>query len=257
MIEEQVWIPTVDGKKLEGLLRKPEGDGPFPTVLFVSGFGMDLHEDKNSNDEVSKLLVRAEFLTAQFNFSVVGTGRELSLDDRAKELQCVWKWMKRRVDVEKTRLGIHATSLGTLTTMQANLEDIASVVFVSGVYDRARCFKQEFIGRGATIHYDTDTELPRSSGKKTVVGAEFWPSLDRFDPFAYAKGMHIPIFLIHGDQDKKIETSFVKKFYAAIASNKKKIKIFKNGDHGITDVPRAMREEFLRDIVEWFTETLI
>ncbi len=264
MIEELLWITNRFGEKLEAVLRKPirqaqgkpEGKGPFPAVILVSGFGMDLHEYINSNDEISKRLVGAGFLTVQFNFSVVGTSRELSLDDRAKELSSVWELMQRRTDIDRKRMGIHATSFGTLTTMQAKLYHVASMVFVSGVYDRAQTFKQEFIGRGATIHLDTDTELPRSSGIKTVVGASFWPSLDRFDPFAIARKFHTPILLIHGDKDEKIQTSFVKTFYAAIASKRKKLKIFRGGDHGITDVSRAMREEFLALITVWFRRTL-
>lgn len=256
MTEETVWITNRFGEKLEALLRKPGGKGPFPAVVFVSGFGMDLHEYKNSNDEIAKLLVGAGFLTVQFNFSVVGTNRELSLDDRAKELESVWHWAQKRQDIDKKRLGIHATSFGTLTTMQAKLYYAASMVFVSGVYDRAQTFKQEFIGRGATIHLDTDTELPRSSGIKTVVGVSFWPSLDRFDPFSIARKIHTPMLLIHGDKDEKIQTSFVKTFYAAIVSKRKKLKIFRGGDHGITDVPRGMREEFLALVTNWFQETL-
>ncbi|MBI3576976.1 hypothetical protein HY086_02990 [Candidatus Gottesmanbacteria bacterium] len=66
-MEESLWITNRFGEKMEALLRKPDGKGPFPAVVFVSGFGMDLHEYKNSNDEISKLLVDAGFLTVQFN----------------------------------------------------------------------------------------------------------------------------------------------------------------------------------------------
>ena len=78
MIDETVWIPTRDGKKLEGLLRKPfdktqgkpAGHGPFPTVVFVPGLGMTLHEWNNSFDEIVKALVAAGYLTLQFQFSI-------------------------------------------------------------------------------------------------------------------------------------------------------------------------------------------
>lgn len=255
MVQQKLSITNRFEKKLEILLRKPSEEGKFPAVLLVSGFGMDLHENKNSNDEISQRLVKAGYLTVQFNFSVVGTGRELSLDNRANELIDVWKWMCGRPDVESKRTGIYAISFGTITVLQARPEHLVSTVFVSGVYDRAERFKQEFVGRGATILYDNDTELPRSFGK-TVVGPEFWPNLDRFDPINQAKKVTTPIFLIHGDKDPKIETLFVQKFYSAIASKKKKLKIFHGGDHGIASVPRPMREEFLTDVVNWFEKTL-
>ena len=72
MKEESVWITNRFGEKLEALLRKPEGEGPFPAVVFVSGFGMDLHEYINSNDEISKRLVAQGILKIQFSISGCG-----------------------------------------------------------------------------------------------------------------------------------------------------------------------------------------
>lgn len=62
--------------------------------------------------------------------------------------------------------------------------------------------------------------------------------------------------MIHGDQDTKILTSDVLKIFGYFKNPNNKIKIFKGGDHGIEAVPRPMREEFLRDVVEWFKQTL-
>jgi len=255
MINQSVQIPVRDEITLDGWIRRPEGKGPFPAVIFVSGFGMDLHEDKNSNDEVSKLLVNIGFLTVQFNFSVVGTQRELALSDRAKELESVVKWTKQNKNIIRDRVGIHATSFGAPTTLSINTAGIKSFVFVSGVYWLTR-FRKQFQGRGATIYYDKDTELPRSGGRKTIVGSEFWPSIDAFDPLVIAQKLSAPVLVIHGDKDDKIDTADVKKFYDAVGSKKKKIIIFKNGDHGITDVPRPMREEFLVLVRDWFAKTI-
>lgn len=255
MTEEKILISIQGGVKLEGLLRKPQGDGTFPAIIMVSGFGMDLHEDKNSNDEVSKRLVDAGFLTVQFNFSIVGTERELALPDRASELASVVKWAKQNKNIARDRIGIHATSFGAPTTLSMHTAGVKSFVFVSGVYWLTR-FKKQFQGRGATIYYDKDTDLPRSGGRKTIVGPEFWPSIDAFDPLVIARKLFAPVLVIHGDQDDKIDTADVRKFYDAVVSKKKTLKIFKGGDHGITDVPRAMREEFLKDVVEWFKQTL-
>lgn len=255
MEEKIVSIVCQAGKKLMGLVRKPNGDGRFPAVILVSGFGMDLHEYKNSNDEVSKRLVDAGFLTVQFNFSVVGSQRELALQDRARELEAVLRWVKQDKRVIGDRIGIHATSFGAPTTLSIHITDIKSFVFASGVYWLTR-FKKQFQGRGATIYYDKDTDLPRSGGTKTIVGPEFWPSIDAFDPLVIAQILSTPVLVIHGDQDDKIDTADVKKFYDTVVSKKKKLKIFKNGDHGITDVPRAMREEFLGLVTDWFAKTI-
>ena len=110
--------------------------------------------------------------------------------------------------------------------------------------------------RGVKINYSGDTTLPRSSGENTTVGKEFWLSLKSFDSIARVQQLVPPVLVVHGDQDTKIPVNDVEKVFEAIASTQKKLKVFKGGDHGITDVPRPLRKEFLRDIVEWFAETL-
>lgn len=262
MIEEQVWIPTVDGKKLEGLLRKPEGDGPFPTVLFVSGFGMDLHEYINSNDEISKRLVARGILTLQFSFSGCGKSegdyREVTLDRQAQQIENVLNWLKPRNDVNNHHRGIHATSMGVPSVLLANLSRCASLCLVSGVYQVSRSIHQVYAEeRGVKINYDGYTEIPRGSGTTTPVGPGFWKSIAAFDALKEVRKVTIPVFLIHGDRDTKVATSEVKEVFDAIPGKRKKLKVYKGGGHGINDVPRLMREEFLHDIVEWFTETLI
>ncbi len=42
MTEESLWITNRFGEKLEALIRKPAGGGPFSAVVFVSGISMDL-----------------------------------------------------------------------------------------------------------------------------------------------------------------------------------------------------------------------
>lgn len=109
---------------------------------------------------------------------------------------------------------------------------------------------------GLGINRNGDTTLPRSSGEMTTVGKEFWPSLASFDPIEELKQLFQPVLLIHGDQDTKVSVAEAQQVFAEIHSKSKKLKIFKGGDHGITDVPRAMREELLQLMADWFQKTL-
>ena len=260
MTEEIVWTSTRDGKKLEGLVRKPDGPGPFPAVILVSGLGMTLHESNNSNDEVSKRLIEAGCMTIQFSFSIFypdGSVRELPLDERAQELMSVYAWVLQYKDTDRSRIGIHATSFGVATALAATLSEVKTYCFVSGaVYPFESITRVYTNNRGVTINYDGDTTLPRSSGENTTVGKEFWKSLKNFNQEEVARNFHAPVFVIHGDQDNKITTSDAKRVYALLGSSHKKWKLFIGGDHGINDVPRPTREEFLSDVVAWFTKTL-
>lgn len=261
MNEQTVFIPDRFGEKLEALWRHPVGSGPFPAVLFISGFGMDLHESKQSYDEISFQLVHKGFATLQFSFAGCGRSEgnymEMTLERQAKQVEDMLMWLKQRDDVNDQGIGIHATSLGVATVLLADFSSCASLCFVAGVYDVNRSIHQVYEEeRGIKIHYEGTTQLPRGSGATTPVGPLFWKSIAAFNVITLIDKLTLPVFLVHGDQDTKVSTSEVREVFDKIPSKEKKLKIFAGGDHGIIDVPREMREEFLRDVVEWFQKTL-
>lgn len=259
MAEENVLIASREGKKLKGLVQKPQGDGPFPAVIFVSGLGMTMHEWKNSFDEIAGRLGEAGFLTFQFQFDIFkpdGTVRELPLNERAAQFTDALRWLLARPDVDTKRIGVIAQSFGVPTILCADVSAVKSIVFISGAYFPVKSIRRVYEERGVEINFDGDTSLPRSTGERTTVGKEFWPSLASFDPIKQVRTIIQPVLMIQGDQDTKVSVGEAQTVFAAIPSTKKKLKIFKGGDHGITDVLRAMREEFLEEITSWFQTTL-
>lgn len=259
MIEGRIWIPTADGKRLEGLLRKPTWNGPFPAVVFVSGLGMTMHEWNNSFDEIAQRLVAVGILTVQFTFPIFDAKekcRELALGKRGEIVEGALSWVRKRSDVQKERIGIVAQSYGAATLLGADIGGIRTLLLVSGAYFPLKSIARVYREKGVRINYEGDTSLPRSSGENTTVGKEFWKDIKTFDDIAHAKKLRLPVFMVHGDRDSKIPVSDAQKVFDAIPGKHKKLKIFKGGDHGITDVPRPMREEFLALVTDWFTKTL-
>lgn len=243
------------------------GTKPFPAVVFVHGLGMTMHEYKSSFDEIAKRLNQAGILTFQFQFDIFkpdGSVRELPLNERAKQFTDALDWLLARPDVDTKRVGIIAQSYGVPTILslerlnpaKQGLTLIKSLAFVGGAYYPERSIRRVYEELGVKINLNGDTTLPRSSGEMTTVGKEFWPSLASFDPLAAVRALSQPVLMIHGDQDTKVSTAEAKEVFAALPSKQNKLKIFKGGDHGITDVPKMMRVEFLREVVEWFTQTL-
>ena len=259
MTEEKIIISIQGGVKLEGLLRKPPGDGPFPAVIFVPGLGMTMHEWNNSFDKIAQQLVTIGIVTVQFTFPTFdaqGKCRELALGKRGEIVEDVLFWVRQRGDVQKERIGVLAQSYGAVTVLGINTKGIHTLLFVSGAYFPLKSIARVYTEKGVKIDYNGDTSFPRSSGENTTVGKEFWKDIKTFDDIGYAKRIHLPVLMVHGDHDSKIPVSDAQRVFDAIPSKQKKIEIFIGGDHGITDVPRVMREEFLGDVVEWFRKTL-
>lgn len=261
MTEESIWITNRFDEKLEALIRKPTGNGSFSTVLFVSGFGMDLHEYKNSNDEISKLLIENGFVTLQFSFAGRGKSEgdytKMTLERQAKQVEDMIEWLVNQPNVDTNRIGIFAQSFGVPSTLSADLSHIKTVCFNGGTYYPGKSLRQVFIEeRDVKVEDDKEIKLPRSDGSFTVVGKQFFPNIDAFNVKQYLPKLPESVFLIHGDQDTKVTTEEVKKAFKMISSKNKKIKIFTDSDHSIMDIPRFMREEFLSEVVKWFKETL-
>jgi uncharacterized protein len=89
-MEQKLFITNRFGEKLETIIRKPDGNGKFPAVIFVAGFGADLHEYNNSHDEIAERLVNSGFLTIQFSFAgrgkSEGSYEEMTIDRQAKQV---------------------------------------------------------------------------------------------------------------------------------------------------------------------------
>lgn len=75
-----------------------------------------------------------------------------------------------------------------------------------------------------------------------------------YKPVEKCAGIYAPIFFIHGGNDTLVAPENSKKMYAAVPSEKKKIKIYGGMGHNIPCEPD--RERVFEDIAEWFLETL-
>lgn len=259
MKTENLFILNRFGEKLETILRIPGGDGRFPTVLFVSGIGADLHETNNSHDEIATRLVSAGFLTVQFSFA--GRGRsegdyqKMTLDRQAGQIEDILNWMKLNRRINPGRNGIYAMSFGVANTLCADISSVKSLCFVSGVYFAYKAMEKMFRLKGE--YKPTGISWRKfSTGEILKVGPDFWESLHNFDRLSVADKLRQPVFIVCGDRDSKIPVSDFKLEFDAIGSANKKLTIITGGDHGIIEVPAHIREKFLDDVVSWFKQTL-
>ncbi len=258
-MEDTFWITNRFGEKLEALLRKPEGDGPFPAVVFVSGLGMTMHEWNNSFDEISQVLVKEGYATLQFSFSGCGASegdyKEMSFERQAKQIEDVINYLLTQKNIDKNRLGMIAQSCGFPSVVLSDVSFIKTIVSISGVFSPYKNLKNIFQKRQA-FNPTGISRFPRSSGDVTEIGTDFWKMLEAYDEPTLLKNIAQPLLVIYGDRDDKIPLDDVMRGYAMLGSSKNELKIFSGGDHGIVKVPKEMREEFLQDIRHWFLATL-
>ncbi len=258
MVEEKLFIANRFGEKLETLIRRPNKSGKFPAILFASGLGADLHEDGNSFDEISRLLVQKGFLTLQFSFAGCGKSEgnyaEMTFERQARQIEDVLTFLIKQNAVDVQRIGLIAQSCGAPSALLTELSGIKSLLFISGAFNTYANLKRKFIEKNA---YNSNgiSYYRRSNGKVDPIGSDFWKVLASYNEIKQAKKLTMPVFLATGDRDSYVYPEDAKCIYEAIPHKNKRLKVYPGGDHGLTK-PVQVRAKFLHEVVEWFDKTL-
>ncbi len=259
MSEEKAWITNRFGEELEALVRTPDGNGPFPSVLLVGGFGADLHETNNSFDEIAHMLVKQGFITVQFSFAGKGKSqgeyREMTVVRQGQQIEDILAWVQKNKLVDQSRIGIFALSFGVASALAANLICVRSAVLLGGAYYPLESLKALFVSSQGYNPADISFRK-HTNGTVSRVGPAFWSTLQEFDTQKICRTLQIPVYIMHGDNDNKIPVADAKKVFEFFPSPLKRIKIYPGGDHGMVDVIHSLRKEFLQDTIAWYKETL-
>lgn len=140
--EEVTVRNTVAGFNLSGTLTLPEGKGPFPAVVLISGSG-----PQNRDEEVmghKPFLVLADYLTrkglAVLRYDDRGVGKsggkfqEATTIDFTTDAEAVLSFLKQHPDIDSTRAGLIGHSEGALvaSVIAAQKSQLPFVVLMAG-----------------------------------------------------------------------------------------------------------------------------
>ena len=136
--EEEVSVTAKDGIKLSGSLTLPEGEGPFPAVLLISGSG-----PQDRNEEAWKykpFLMIADRLTRQgiavLRMDDRGTGKsggryaDATLQLAATDAECALDYLLRRKDIRRGKTGLAGHSMGGTIAFRIAAQRPQDVAFV-------------------------------------------------------------------------------------------------------------------------------
>lgn len=140
--EEQVAVQSVEGVRLAGTLTLPQGAGPHPAVLLVSGSGPQDRDETLLGHK--PFLVIADYLTrrgiAVLRLDDRGVGASTGAfgaatsDDFARDAEAAVRWLRARSDVADDRVGIVGHSEGGMIAplVASRTRDVAFVVLLAG-----------------------------------------------------------------------------------------------------------------------------
>lgn len=260
MISKKLFIKNRFGERLEALKEFSRGKGPFPAVLMVPGLAMDLHESGGSFDEISENLVKEGFLVLRFSFAGCGSSqgdfREMTISRQAKQVKDVLRYLQKEPLVDENRIGILAQSMAGPSVIQALQLQISSLLLLSAVFNPGASLKKVLRARNVTIDLRGITKVPRSDGSLMTLGPQIWQDFKRLDlKTKIQKYTSFPVLILHGALDTKVSTKEVKQYFLFF-KGKKELAIYSQGDHGLDEIPRKLRQEVLEKIVSWLELTI-
>jgi uncharacterized protein len=139
---EEVTVPSVPGVTLAGTLTLPQGAGPHPAVLLVTGSGPQDRDETLLGHK--PFLVLADYLTrrgiAVLRLDDRGTGASTGVfsagtsDDFAQDAAAAVRWLRARPEVADDRVGIVGHSEGGLIAplVASRTPEVAFLVLLAG-----------------------------------------------------------------------------------------------------------------------------
>lgn len=215
-IEQDVSFFSLDGDfELGGTLTLPEGQGPFPAVILVSGSG-----SQNRNEEIfghKPFKVLADHLTrngiAVLRYDDRGVGGSggnpisATSADFAEDARAAIIFLKYSMEIDKQKIGIIGHSEGGLIALilASEYDDIAFIVSLAGPGTKGNVILQD-----QTEHISMLSGLPEETIKQSAeVNSEIYRLIEEYeDPETGISKINTftkDFYLLEGEEEEVID----------------------------------------------------
>lgn len=193
---------VVDGRLLRGNVRMPDGEGPFPTIIFLHGFTVWKTGPQRLYEEFVRDAVTAGYCVIRYDFYGCGESDgdfcEMTIGSEMNETCAIYQWAKEQsyVDPDKVVLGGHSMGALIAALVAPKLQPAAFFGWATAVSMLFQAGQRTRTMNGPTERgWDIDgLELSR----------EFMEEAAAMDFLAMSKGYEKPVLLIHGSADQDI-----------------------------------------------------
>lgn len=248
---------------VSGTIHLPAGEGPFPAVLMLHGFGSSKDEVGNMYGDLAAQLGAAGIASLRIDFQGFGksdgdTGNT-TIDGQVSDALNAAEWLNDQPWVDPERIGLQGFSLGggdAIIAAAQRPDLFKSLATWSSVGD----FNTDFSGE----MYDSARALAAEYG---VVGMDlgfrtialrqaFFDSMNNYNLAELIATYPGAYYTIAGEND--FSAAYAEAFADAAPGEPSRAWIVPGGDHifGVLSGDPAMSQEVIASTVEWFVETL-
>ena len=271
---EEVRIGLPGGDTLAGSLTYPrQSRGPMPAVVLITGSSP--HDRDNSSPDAPLSAYRpfrqiADRLSSNgitvlrmddrgVGQSVGGDLLDMTTADRAGDIEECIRYLRRRPDIDGSRIGLIGLSEGvSISHMIASRDaEIKALVFLSGIGSPGKNVLEFQVQQGVL----SEAELHRF--RQTDKNTRF---LYKFDPLPTVRMIRQPVLILHGDQDRYVPPSDARALERELkrgGNSRVTVRVLEGYDHTLLRVDSKGRirsaripDEVLTLISDWIVKEL-
>ena len=246
---QEAQVKSSDGSALYCCLQKPEGEGPFPAVIFIhGGLGADPKYTRAMLDwSVAGLLHQEGFVVVSTDFRIDLTGKDIG------DVVAAFKYVAELPFVDAQEIAYFGDSHGAYLAIMASTQTNPFVLIHGwGVADMAEWYRHIKI-IPVSYYQKVSADLEKSLGGTPDQAPE---AFHQVSPAAHVANIKCPILILHGEEDKEVPVAHAQIMANAIekVGGKYALKIFKNAGHGLRS-PQD-RQEMAGVVLEFIKKQL-
>ncbi|WP_321373593.1 alpha/beta fold hydrolase [uncultured Draconibacterium sp.] len=253
-----------DSLKLAGMLMLPEGDGPFPVVVFIHGSGPSFRNSvwylsvakHLTNNGIAVVLPdkrgceksEGEWIGADFN-------------QLASDVLAAVEYVKGQNTFDYSEIGVLGMSQGgwiapVAATKSADIDFVATMSGATVTTDEQLVYEEINNMEPYTYRFIAKALAPLTS--KRISKMPHQKALVGFDPIPYWQQIHVPVFIGFGGDDRNVPVDKCKEKLKVNNLNNFLVKVYPKGGHAISDpVTNKVSAEYLDDLVAFIPLPLV
>jgi len=220
---ELIRYPTFDDRKIPAFVYRPEGEGPFPVVVYIHGGPEGQFQPSFSAGFQMWMDTLGVAVIAPNVRGSRGYGKEyIDLDngfkreDSVKDIGALLDWIATQPDLEAGRVAVYGGSYGGYMVL-------ASSVFYS---DRLKA-AVDIVGISNFVTFLENTQDYRRDLRRVEYGDERDPEmrahLEKISPNNHVDKIDIPMLVIQGQNDPRVPVTEAEQIVAALRKKQKDV----------------------------------
>lgn len=219
----------VDQKLIRGVVRTPDGEGPFPTVVFYHGFTVDKVGLMRLHELFARQCVENGFACVRFDFYGCGESdgdfEEMRLSDEIMQAEAIYRWTCEQGFSDSSRVFPVGHSMGGLITgvVAGRVQPNAAVMWAPApmVY-----YDASSRANAVPSRYESAYDIGGLS-----LSSKFLLDARRIKVLEESKEFKGQLLIVHGDMDEKAPVAAVGLYEDIYGQDQLSIRLVPGANH--------------------------